>query len=90
MIERSQRHAFLFPEVGKCRVQTIIFFQLLDELSEVGNYVALIFFEFHSLKSFDVAWNLLEYDVFRRQICIRQRTDVGVNDILLGSFRHDM
>lgn len=89
MVERCQRHAFgtqkLLNATSAVRPS-----QLFEKPFEVGDYFALILFEFHSLKSFDVTRDFLEDDVFRRHVLFRQRADIGVDDILLGPFRYYM
>lgn len=90
VVERCQRHAFGTPKIIECHVQPFVLLQLFEKPFEVGDYFALILFEFHSLKSFDVTRDFLEDDVFRRHVLFRQRADIGVDDILLGPFRYYM
>lgn len=77
-------------KIIECHVQPFVLLQLFEKPFEVGDYFALILFEFHSLKSFDVTRDFLEDDVFRRHVLFRQRADIGVDDILLGPFRYYM
>ena len=90
VVDCRNRNTFVFPKFMKCRIGTVVFLYISDVRIQIGDYLFLILFEFHNLKSFDVARDFLENDIFRRHDLFRQRAYVGINNILLGTLRHDM